>query len=43
MRCWGPCATACEQGLAKTLGKAPSLPGLDQGFSALLGAVRDRV
>ena len=33
----------CAHRVLCDLGKAPSLPGLDQGFSALLGAVRDRV
>ncbi|KAK9827277.1 hypothetical protein WJX81_007326 [Elliptochloris bilobata] len=33
----------CAHRVLCDLGKAPSLPGLDAGYNALLGAVRDRV
>jgi prolycopene isomerase len=33
----------CAHRVLTDLGRAPALPGLDAGYNALLGAVRDRV
>lgn len=32
----------CAHRVLCDLGKAPRLPGIDEGYNALLGAVRDR-